>query len=79
MFQVYTGPLHPELFDILAMRKIEREDYELTVRITRTGHAIYWENRDVWLTEVAVAELKVSGTVLSTKRFLTPLILTPNS
>src|SRR2546428_3587473 len=55
VFQLYGRPLHPELFDILAMRKIQREDYELTVRITRTGHVISWENRDVHLTEVAAA------------------------
>src|SRR5207244_5243681 len=55
VFQLYGRPLHPELFDILALRKIQREDYELTVRITRTGHVISWENRDVHLTEVAAA------------------------
>jgi hypothetical protein len=55
VFQLYGRPLHPELFDILAMRKIQREDYEMTVRITRTGHVISWENRDVYLTEVAAA------------------------
>jgi hypothetical protein len=55
VFQLYGRPLHPELFDILAWRKIQREDYELTVRITRTGHVISWENRDVFLTEVAAA------------------------
>ena len=55
VFQVYGRPLHPELFDILAVRKFSREDYELTVRITRTGHVISWENRDVCLTEVAAA------------------------
>jgi hypothetical protein len=53
VFQLYGRPLHPELFDILAVRKIQREDYELTVRITRTGHVISWGNRDVHLTEVA--------------------------
>jgi hypothetical protein len=52
VFQLYGRPLHPELFDILAVRKIRREDYELTVRITRTGHVISWENADVHLTEV---------------------------
>jgi hypothetical protein len=56
VFQVYGRPLHPELFDILAVRKVRREDYELTVRITRTGHVISWENRDVYLTELAAAE-----------------------
>jgi hypothetical protein len=55
VFQVYGRPLHPELFDILAERKIQREDYELTVRITRTGHVITWENRAAHLTEVAAA------------------------
>jgi hypothetical protein len=55
VFQLYGRPLHPELFDILAVRKIQRADYELTVRITRTGHVISWENADVYLTEVAAA------------------------
>jgi len=55
VFQLYGRPLHPELFDILAVRKIQREDYELTVRITRTGHVISWENADVHLTEVTAA------------------------
>src|SRR4051794_38738 len=55
VFQLYGRPLHPELFDILAVRKVQREDYELTVRITRTGHVLSWENRDLHLTEVTAA------------------------
>jgi hypothetical protein len=55
VFQVYSRPLHPELFDILAVRKIQRDDYDLTVRITRTGHVITWENKTTHLTEVAAA------------------------
>jgi hypothetical protein len=55
VFQLYGRPLHPELFEILATRTVRREDYRLTVRITRTGHVITWENRDVCLTEVACA------------------------
>jgi hypothetical protein len=55
IFQLYGRPLHPELFDILAVRKIQREDYQLTVRITRTGHVISWENADVHLSEVTAA------------------------
>jgi hypothetical protein len=51
-FQLYGRPLHPEFFDILAVRKVQREDYELTVRITRTGHVISWANADVCLTEL---------------------------
>jgi hypothetical protein len=48
--------LHPELFDILAVRRIQREDYDLTIRITRTGHVISWGNRHVHLTEVAASD-----------------------
>jgi hypothetical protein len=55
VFQLYGKPLHPELFDILAVRKICRKDYQLTVWITRTGHVISWENDDVLLTEVTAA------------------------
>jgi hypothetical protein len=55
IFRIYGRPLHPELFDIVAARHIRREDYAVTLRITRTGHVITWENRDVILTEVAAA------------------------
>jgi hypothetical protein len=55
VFQLYGRPVHPELFDIVASRRIEREDFRLTVQITRTGHVISWENRDLYLTEVAAA------------------------
>jgi uncharacterized protein DUF2617 len=55
VFHLYGRSLHPELFDILAARKIQREDYEVSVRITRTGHVITWENPDVLLTEVCTA------------------------
>src|SRR5271169_2542624 len=56
VFQLYGRPLHPELFDILAVRKFQREDYELRIWITRTGHVITWENEDVLLTEIADAD-----------------------
>jgi hypothetical protein len=55
LFQLYGRPLHPELFDIRAVRQIRREDYVLTVRITRTGHVISFDSRDVHLTEVTAA------------------------
>ena len=62
VFHLYGRPLHPELFDTLAVRTVRREDYELTVRITRTGHAITWETRKVHLTEVtAAADLPLPG------------------
>jgi hypothetical protein len=55
VFQLFGRPLHPELFDILAVRKIQHNGADLTVRITRTGHVISWETRDIYLTEVAAA------------------------
>src|ERR1700722_20202617 len=55
VFQVYGRPLHPEFFDILAVRTIQHADFQLTVRITRTGHVISWENADVILTEVTAS------------------------
>ncbi len=55
VFHLYDRPLHPELFDTLARRTVRRDDFELTVRITRTGHAISWESRGAHLTEVTAA------------------------
>ncbi len=55
VFQLYGRPLHPELFDILAVRQIRQGDSSVTVWITRTGHVISWENQDVHLSEVTAA------------------------
>jgi Protein of unknown function DUF2617 len=60
VFQLYGRPLHPELFDILAVRKTEREGYQLRIWITRTGHVITFENDEVLLTEVADADQSFS-------------------
>jgi hypothetical protein len=60
VFQLYGRPLHPELFDILAVRKFRREDYELRVWVTRTGHVVTWENADVLITELADADQTLS-------------------
>src|SRR3954462_4320863 len=67
VFQLYGRPLHPELFDILAVRKFAREDYAARVWITRTGHVLTWENADVLITEVADADqsLALSRRLLS--------------
>ena len=55
VFQLYGRPLHPELFDIGAVRKITRGEFGLEVRITRTGHVITWYNSAVLLTEVTAS------------------------
>jgi hypothetical protein len=52
VFLVYGRPLHPELFDVVAVRRARHADFDLTVRITTSGHVITWENPDVFLTEV---------------------------
>jgi hypothetical protein len=68
VFQLHGSPLHPEFFDILASRKIQRDDFELTVRITRTGHAITWERQRQVLTEVTTSadlELPASNRLLN--------------
>ena len=52
VFHLFTRPLHPELFDTLAFRRVRRDDYTLTVRITRTGHVITWETPLALLAEV---------------------------
>jgi hypothetical protein len=53
VFQVYAKPLHPELFDILASRIWQRDDWRVAIHITRSGHVIAWQNRDRCLTELA--------------------------
>jgi hypothetical protein len=70
VIHLYGRPLHPELFDILAERRVQRDGDCLIVRITRTGHVISWENADVHLTEVtacAEQELPLNRQLLKAK------------
>ncbi|MDB5312144.1 MAG: hypothetical protein JWO38_6346 [Gemmataceae bacterium] len=55
VFRLYDRSLHPELFDVLAARRVERGGYRLTVRITRTGHVLDWSHGSERLTEVTAA------------------------
>lgn len=55
IYHLYDRPLHPELFEVLASRSVAKRDYQLTVRITRTGHAISWDGPQGHLTEIAAA------------------------
>lgn len=53
IFQLYGRPLHPELFDILARRRIRFRRGALDLWITTAGHAISWKDHRSILTEVA--------------------------
>jgi hypothetical protein len=55
VFQVYSRPVHPELFEVLGERLIEHPDFRLAVRLTPTGHVISWENGAVHLTEATIS------------------------
>jgi hypothetical protein len=51
-FRLYLRPLHPELFEVLCSRTIVRDGYTLTVRLTRTGHALAWSDGRIHLEEM---------------------------
>ena len=52
-FQVFSRPLHPELFDTCVGRSVERGEYAVTMAITRAGHVVSWRRGSLTLTEVA--------------------------
>ncbi len=52
IFYVYARSLHPELFEVVASRQVERRQYTAKVEITSAGHVLTWHHRDVMLTEV---------------------------
>ena len=56
IFQLYGRPLHPELFDIMATRRLRFGDAGLNLWLTRTGHVISWQNQRCQLTEVVAAD-----------------------
>jgi hypothetical protein len=55
VFRLYDRSLHPELFDALATRVVERDGYRLAVRITPAGHLVEWAWGTIGLTEVTAA------------------------
>jgi uncharacterized protein DUF2617 len=51
-FQLYGRPLHPELFDVLAFRRIRQAGWSLDLLITTTGHVVSWQHQRIRLTEL---------------------------
>jgi hypothetical protein len=67
-FRLYDRPLHPELFDTLALRRVCRNDSSLIIRVTPTGHVLEWKRNGTCLTEVTATscqELPAPGCRLS--------------
>ncbi|MCA9107326.1 MAG: DUF2617 family protein [Pirellulaceae bacterium] len=54
-FHLYGRPLHPELFEFLATRRIERDTYRADIAITSSGHVITFTQGPVILTEVSAS------------------------
>jgi hypothetical protein len=54
LFEVYSRPLHPEFFELLASRVISHPDFYLSVWLTHSGHVLSWNDGRNYLTEVTV-------------------------
>ena len=55
VFQLYGRPLHPELFEVLETRSVERGGYKAKIDITSCGHMVTWQYHGITLTEVVVS------------------------
>lgn len=56
MFRLYDRALHPELFEILAQRKVTHNGQRLTVRMTPMGHVLEWTDGIITLSEVIATD-----------------------
>ena len=61
VFQLYGRPVHPELFDILARRRIRHHDFTLELWLTTTGHVISWQGPRGHLTEITATDPELPG------------------
>ena len=52
-FQVLGRSVHPELFQIVKTRRVERENYEARIDITSDGHVLQWTANNSTFCEVA--------------------------
>ncbi len=51
-FHLYSRPVHPELFQTFMLRTVQKDDYQISVRLTPSGHVLTFRNPLFWLTEV---------------------------
>lgn len=51
-FHLYSRPVHPELFETCALCQVKQNDFQISVRITPSGHVLTFRNPLFWLTEV---------------------------
>lgn len=56
-FILFGRPIHPELFNACAQRRIERENYSLDLNITSDGHLIVFQHGGLTLAEVSAGHL----------------------
>ena len=54
-FKVYGRALHPELFEVLQTRHVERNGFQAKVDITSAGHVVTWRYEGQTITEVATS------------------------
>ena len=52
LFVLYSRPLHPELFGVFREQRVQRDDYQATLRITDTCHMVSWRCEDLCLREL---------------------------
>jgi hypothetical protein len=55
IFRLYDRPVHPELFESVAERRVTVGGVSLTVRLTTTGHVLEWHRNDCHLVELTAA------------------------
>ncbi|QGJ69576.1 DUF2617 domain-containing protein [Planctomycetales bacterium 10988] len=56
VFQLYARSLHPELFEIVETRVVDRRPhYKATIHLTTSGHVVSWQTKQLCLTEVTAS------------------------
>ncbi len=56
-FSLFARSVHPELFEVCVSRTFVREQYQLTLNITRDGHTACFQNDRCLLTEISASAL----------------------